>query len=1311
MTESDFAQSDMNQADSGRFYRPVDWAAFYAATLICLCVYCYTLAPTLSLEDSGELGVAGDYLGVPHPPGYPIWSTFSWIFARIFSFVSFRGQPNPAWAIGLVSALFGALAAGLGAMLLCRSSTDLLTALRRRSSEANSEAGDENVEAMQLGHQSRLSIQAICFVSGVGGSLLYAFSPGLWSQSVIIEVYALNAFILMAILLMSYQWLCRPTVKLLYMTGFMFGLGLTNYQVLLLAALTLVIVIMMRDLNLFREFMIVGIAFIVCIGIIQIAAQPPALNFERHTRNSLPLEAHDFGNIACIALFMALMAMLITKRTFGTIPATVLTVVAAVGLLWYLLGIDPPDPYPVPVGQKMEPYRWGVKLVVLIGCLGTIVALSLFQRRAWIAACIYVGIAITMAILLRKGVLHSLDHPTSWWFWAYVALNCVLLTVAYFCLPHGRVVALTILLTELGVAYYAYMPIVSEIRNPPMNWGHPLTWEGFKHAITRGQYEKIGWSSDDLFRLKFIDQIGFFLTDVRAQFTLLCAPLGFLPFTLYGWKCGRIRFRMIYVALSITVVAVALVILDKIIPSESASALISTLYKSLLFIVFCVALWGVSFFSLRLFEEYVGRIAGKIKSTLPEQIVSALILLVVLAVYGFYAYKLGGKLTDMELAKALSLTQKLGILLLIIGPPLLFVVQFVLSRTIPGYDVDLDDHSMKWLLATLTGLAVMGLFLVSLANLKGDLQDTFIQRVKFISSHAFYALWIAYGIALGLAYIDRLFRRWPAVGRSALCVAALVPLIPIHQNWTNDQLIMEWGGAEQNGHDFGWQFGNYQLRGSEAIIEELAPDEEPLPNPEFPRDMGPNAVFFGGTDPGRFVPTYMIYSAHVRPDVYLITQNALADHTYMNVMRDLYGDDIWIPSSRDNANAFSRYVNDVRSGRVLAHADLKIEHGRVSVHGVGGVMIINGYLARMIYDYNIFRHNLYVEESYVINWMYPYLIPHGLIMQIAPAAMKKLEPEMVQRDLEFWDWYVRRLTTNSKFTRDVVARKSFSKLRSAIAGVYVHRLQFNEAEIAFRDALMLYPASPEANFRYAGDVLMRRGEFGRAKNVMVKFLELDPNNYSVARFTNQVTTIENKRARVIELQRQLQAPTNDPSLALELMTLFLDLGQNRAATGVGDQLLAQAALPPHLAYKIGEIYQKRKMWPKMDEALRACLTLAKGRMPPENLLTIARMYAEASMIKQSSTFLDAYLQIRKDDYRARADFAAMLVSLGDREKALAELDTAIRIGGDVARRMVLQNPHFKALEHDARFRELMQRKRPKTPFTLPSQIPLLNPNS
>jgi tetratricopeptide (TPR) repeat protein len=70
--------------------------------------------------------------------------------------------------------------------------------------------------------------------------------------------------------------------------------------------------------------------------------------------------------------------------------------------------------------------------------------------------------------------------------------------------------------------------------------------------------------------------------------------------------------------------------------------------------------------------------------------------------------------------------------------------------------------------------------------------------------------------------------------------------------------------------------------------------------PIYP-EMDKHTVLFGGTDPGRFNPTYMIFCESFldpkfkpndpnfdRRDVYLITQNALADGTYLQYIRAHY---------------------------------------------------------------------------------------------------------------------------------------------------------------------------------------------------------------------------------------------------------------------------------------------------------------------------------------------------------------------------------------------------------------------------------------
>ena len=202
-----------------KFFTKLDWAAFWTATLVTFAVYFFTLGPSVGLEDSGELATAAAHLGVPHPPGYPFWTLCSWIFCKLFFWVTYMGHPTPAWSVSLCSAFFGAFAAGFTAMLICRSARDFV-----------------DVEADDAGFKPSSHIS---FGGGVGGALTFAFSPVEWSQSTIVEVYSLNAFFLMWVFLLTYRWMRKPSDKILWLTAFVFGLGLTNYQVLLFAVVPL----------------------------------------------------------------------------------------------------------------------------------------------------------------------------------------------------------------------------------------------------------------------------------------------------------------------------------------------------------------------------------------------------------------------------------------------------------------------------------------------------------------------------------------------------------------------------------------------------------------------------------------------------------------------------------------------------------------------------------------------------------------------------------------------------------------------------------------------------------------------------------------------------------------------------------------------------------------------------------------------------------------------------------------------------------------------------------------------------------------
>ena len=242
-----------------------------------------------------------------------------------------------------------------------------------------------------------------------------------------------------------------------------------------------------------------------------------------------------------------------------------------------------------------------------------------------------------------------------------------------------------------------------------------------------------------------------------------------------------------------------------------------------------------------------------------------------------------------------------------------------------------------------------------------------------------------------------------------------------------------------------------------------------------------NAVLFAGTDPGRFVLS--AFNDVIGTNrLMIVTQNALSDNLYMAYVHRLYGDRMSLPTISDSSKAFQIYVDEVQSGKRPKNAQLDIKDGRVTVEGVLGVMEINGILAQMIFDRNKHDRQFFVEESYAIPWMYPFLTPHGLILRLN-SEPTPLTDAMAAADHEFWGSYEKTLRGQEAFSVDTSAQKTYSKLRSAIGGVYAFRGRLEDAEKAFEQARRLFPESPEAHYGL-GDVLLRQNRFADALRVM-----------------------------------------------------------------------------------------------------------------------------------------------------------------------------------------------------------------------------------
>lgn len=1253
------AQESFLDNATGAFFRRVDWWAFWIVSLISAAVYVFTLAPTLTLEDSGELAVASDWLGVPHPPGYPIWTLVTWFFQWIFHWVTYNGHPNPAWGVGLASAVSGAFACGLLAILICRSGADLLRSVPDFKQRLNSQ------------QESR-----ICLAAGISGGLLLAFSPVLWSQSVIVEVYSLNALFQMAILLLIYMWMCRPkSDTLLYIAAFLFGLGLTNHQTLLFLGLALALAVLLKDAGLFRDFalasILMGIPFVLAakgVTLFASADQVAALI-------ARPVEQLNFDDR-------------LWKWSCG--PDT--------PQFWIYNYLFLAIPISLWLGKATERKPWSQRLLV-----GGGVILGLFLLVHWGHS----GFATDAAKAdpgYRFNLLGALipDAPNrpntlfSMWLWengtgARAMSLLILLCLVPFGLifskmPHAKTVAISILLAELGVMFYLYLPMASE-QNPPMNWGYARTWDGFMHAVTRGQYEQI--TPTDIFSDKFVQQLGSYLTDLRSQFSLPVAVIGFLPFCAWGFGVGARRRSVFPAALILVLAASALIVLETALGWARAEVL----YRWLIAPVLAGAAWG--FFLLLALYLKQQRQAFWTYSTGTKLVVVGLGLVVVggILLMDYYSLKaVWPSPKDMAAAAAqgrnlvLSDYAKTFYVALVFGPPLAVILAGALAKYI-HMDFDLGVSQQRWLITSIVGFFSVSVIFLVFQNPSLDIQQLFIGRVQFIQSHALYALWLGYGIVLSVTCVGRL---WGGTARTAALLGGLLlPLVLIWQNAYDDEQIRIVGGAEQNGHSYGWQFGNWGLQGVDGIREDFTywyggEDSDEFKaqwgayckamgtdDPQYPPPMTTNAVFYGGTDPGRFVPTYMIYSADVRSDVYLITQNALADNTFMNITRDLYGDTIYIPSLEDSNNAFQKYVEDVQAGRIQAGADIKFENGRVSVQGVGGVMTINGILAELIFKENKFRHDFYVEESYVIQWMYPYLTPNGIMLKLNREPLTQLPDELVKNDHAFWGWYTEWLLSQRSFTRDICARKSFSKLRSAIAGIYDYRRMYDEAEYAFKQAIDLYPLSPEAIFRLA-QMYMKIQRFEDAKILLEAFVKEDPHNDSAVGFLNQIVESQ----KVLEKRKQLEQKQRD-----------------------------NGSLPINEAMDLLSIY---RMSGNQSGYLRlASQLLDNPELPLDHVMAIAGLFAQDQRIEALIYALDIYTKRDPNRPDVWIDLAAAYTFLQRNDQAIDSLRKAIDVGGMAVQTRIAQDNRFQPLAQLPDFRALFPMMR-STPAPGGRPAPLQN---
>lgn len=231
-------------AERGPLFRRIDWITFAVSTLLTLVVYLITLAPDLTLEDSGELAVGSYYAAVPHAPGYPIWTIYSWLFTVLIPF------SNVAFRVAVSSAVAAALANGLLGLIVSRGSSMLIESI-------------DDLKALDRKWES-----ALCIVSGFVAAAMIGFNGFMWSQAIIVEVYTLSVLSFMGVLVCLLHWTYNAEQRrYLYIAAFLFGICFNNHQTLIVAAMGIEVLIAVVRPSLGRNAFLVNTIFYV-LGLI-----------------------------------------------------------------------------------------------------------------------------------------------------------------------------------------------------------------------------------------------------------------------------------------------------------------------------------------------------------------------------------------------------------------------------------------------------------------------------------------------------------------------------------------------------------------------------------------------------------------------------------------------------------------------------------------------------------------------------------------------------------------------------------------------------------------------------------------------------------------------------------------------------------------------------------------------------------------------------------------------------------------------------------------------------------------------------------
>lgn len=267
--------------------------------------------------------------------------------------------------------------------------------------------------------------------------------------------------------------------------------------------------------------------------------------------------------------------------------------------------------------------------------------------------------------------------------------------------------------------------------------------------------------------------------------------------------------------------------------------------------------------------------------------------------------------------------------------------------------------------------------------------------------------------------------------------------------------------------------------------------------------LRPGMVYVGGTDNGRWIPELLNDTAGGESHI-IITQNALADLSYLDYVNLQYGERFQALTGEDGQRAFADYSSDaarraahdrdfpeepkqLRPGEQVTIGD----DGRVSVGGQVAVMAINAKLLETLRAKNP-ELSFAVQESSPLDGTYPDALPLGPLMELgARADDNTFTPERAEETSAYWQQAAGEIFADPATAGSPAALKSYSHDAVSAGNLLAAHGHTAQAEETYRLARQLWPANPEPVGQLAS-LFQRAGRPEDARRMLEEFFRAYP---------------------------------------------------------------------------------------------------------------------------------------------------------------------------------------------------------------------------